>query len=718
MPPVASRCLPSPLLPSHSLLSFTNLLALITSVEAKCSHEQQAAATATGPSDPIVVELLKLRRSLSPPPPATQPHHAKLVNQYSAELKTTLEKIVAQEWTIDLETESRLLLLIAKVPTPEFPPKDVYPANTLSKVLIDNYSLLTELGQLFTPGTMRLGGQVTRFLVRLVYSLHCWEIYHLILILPEFDHFLTMLGFDVVTSSFGPVVRPPENYLVDRMQEGVQYPYPYPFYNYLYHRPNGAEVRAEKYARISIDPYVDLTVVDPPKRELDEETATPAPVPAPRRPGRPRKRPLVEPTPAPAAPEAGAPKRKKRGRKSKAELEQLAREAAAAREAAGEEPPPVATPTPTRTLSRLRASAPVLYAPATTPPPVTSLANTTPPPAAPASDEPSDSEDEKPEEGEISEEVARKKGGVLHQCHLTNPLTGQPCNKIFYGKNELLRHEEFVHATKKKIYKCIYCSLNGNRIQSYPRHDSLARHIRRKHGVTGKENKMAVEYAKENVEIIDPSLLAAPLGAQPLPHPQYMNADFTLKPSYAGFSSFSSKVRQPKEIVLPATNDAPQQSPPQGSPTQLTMVMSPTSFQALPPSHTKNRIVEIIELPPVKNENKGSPPAPTRPVLPALLLPQLPTFMPVYTKPGSPSGPQATPQLQQFVTMTPYQMAPQYQMIPGRPGVAMMPPQHMQHFMMLPPLQQLHFMGQQQQPQQPQQLPPQQHQQSPRERPQ
>ena len=70
-----------------------------------------------------------------------------------------------------------------------------------------------------------------------------------------------------------------------------------------------------------------------------------------------------------------------------------------------------------------------------------------------------------------------------------------------------MRHQEFVHATKKKIYKCIYCARIGAKVQSYPRHDSLARHIRRKHGITGKENKMAVNYAKENVEIIDPDQL-------------------------------------------------------------------------------------------------------------------------------------------------------------------------------------------------------------------
>lgn len=157
------------------------------------------------------------------------------------------------------------------------------------------------------------------------------------------------------------------------------------------------------------------------------------------------------------------------------------------------------------------------------------------------------SEHERVLEDDQSKKI-KPKSGVIHQCHLSDPQSGNPCLKIFYGKNELLRHQEFVHATKKKIYKCIYCSRCPNtKIQSYPRHDSLARHIRRKHGVTGKENKLAVNYAKENVEIIDErqgnmsGSLNDSIIQQPLPHPQYLNPDFTIKSSYAGFLSFSTR---------------------------------------------------------------------------------------------------------------------------------------------------------------------------------
>lgn len=57
---------------------------------------------------------------------------------------------------------------------------------------------------------------------------------------------------------------------------------------------------------------------------------------------------------------------------------------------------------------------------------------------------------------------------------------------------------------------------------------------------------MAVNYAKENVEVIDdPSKLprnqsAAQFG-KPLPRPQFLNSDFTIKSSYAGFLLFSTR---------------------------------------------------------------------------------------------------------------------------------------------------------------------------------
>lgn len=188
-------------------------------------------------------------------------------------------------------------------------------------------------------------------------------------------------------------------------------------------------------------------------------------------------------------------------------------------------------------------------------------------------------------EGLIDDPRRKNKSSVIHQCHLTDPTTLRRCLKIFYGKNELLRHQEFVHATKKKIYKCVYCAKSGSKVQSYPRHDSLARHIRRKHGVTGKENKMAVNYAKENVEVIDdPMELVSKMRSfnKPLPHPQFLNSDFTIKSGYAEFMLFNST------------------SNPNGNPGPL----------------SKNRILDVIELPAVDNESEAAnPPSYPRPLL-------------------------------------------------------------------------------------------------------
>lgn len=165
------------------------------------------------------------------------------------------------------------------------------------------------------------------------------------------------------------------------------------------------------------------------------------------------------------------------------------------------------------------------------------------------------SETSKPEkeEGEvISDESSLQykshDKGPTHQCKLLDPNSLEPCLKLFYGKNELLRHQEFVHATRKRIYKCVYCAKDSDKVQSYPRHDSLSRHIRRKHQVTGKENKLAVNYAKENVEIIDDSNLRnhgqlLDIATQPLPHPPFLNPDFTLRSNITGFLSFNTNER-------------------------------------------------------------------------------------------------------------------------------------------------------------------------------
>lgn len=95
-----------------------------------------------------------------------------------------------------------------------------------------------------------------------------------------------------------------------------------------------------------------------------------------------------------------------------------------------------------------------------------------------------------------------------HQCDLINPSTGQPCNKQFSRPYDLIRHQETIHATKKKIFRCVICEgrLNGGvgngKLKTFSRGDALSRHIKVKHGLLGKDALDLINEAKENVEYI------------------------------------------------------------------------------------------------------------------------------------------------------------------------------------------------------------------------
>ena len=95
-----------------------------------------------------------------------------------------------------------------------------------------------------------------------------------------------------------------------------------------------------------------------------------------------------------------------------------------------------------------------------------------------------------------------------HQCDLINPSTGQPCNKQFSRPYDLIRHQETIHATKKKIFRCVICEgrLNGGagngKLKTFSRGDALSRHIKVKHGLVGKDALDLINEAKENVEYI------------------------------------------------------------------------------------------------------------------------------------------------------------------------------------------------------------------------
>lgn len=144
------------------------------------------------------------------------------------------------------------------IPYPEkqelFP---TYPADYLSKILLDNYFALTRVSTSYF--NLSLSSVVTKYIVELIYQLNYWEVVHLAHMIPEIQDFLQLIGFEVVSTSFGPIVRPPENYLEDKMLQGLQYPFPYPFYNYSYHSFD-PDVGKRKMELVRITPYIDITL--------------------------------------------------------------------------------------------------------------------------------------------------------------------------------------------------------------------------------------------------------------------------------------------------------------------------------------------------------------------------------------------------------------------------------------------------------------------------
>lgn len=95
---------------------------------------------------------------------------------------------------------------------------------------------------------------------------------------------------------------------------------------------------------------------------------------------------------------------------------------------------------------------------------------------------------------------------VVHECQL--PSADEPdklCLRRFSRKYELIRHQETVHSKKKKLFKCFVCvKLNpgvGPRI--FTRHDTLAKHIRVNHKISGKEAKAEVAYSKKHAEVVE-----------------------------------------------------------------------------------------------------------------------------------------------------------------------------------------------------------------------
>lgn len=94
---------------------------------------------------------------------------------------------------------------------------------------------------------------------------------------------------------------------------------------------------------------------------------------------------------------------------------------------------------------------------------------------------------------------------VIHECHLPSAeKPGVPCLRRFSRKYELIRHQETVHSKRKKLFKCFVCVKQNPQMDPriFTRHDTLAKHIRVNHRISGKEAKAEVAYSKKHAEII------------------------------------------------------------------------------------------------------------------------------------------------------------------------------------------------------------------------
>lgn len=95
---------------------------------------------------------------------------------------------------------------------------------------------------------------------------------------------------------------------------------------------------------------------------------------------------------------------------------------------------------------------------------------------------------------------------VVHECQMPSPdEPDKMCLRRFSRKYELIRHQETVHSKKKKLFKCFVCVKQDPSIgpRIFTRHDTLAKHIRVNHRISGKEAKAEVAYSKKHAEIVE-----------------------------------------------------------------------------------------------------------------------------------------------------------------------------------------------------------------------
>ena len=108
--------------------------------------------------------------------------------------------------------------------------------------------------------------------------------------------------------------------------------------------------------------------------------------------------------------------------------------------------------------------------------------------------------------GTVSTKLLNYDPDVIHECQL--PLADYPeklCLRRFSRKYELIRHQETVHSKKKKLFKCFVCVRQNPAVgpRIFTRHDTLAKHIRVNHKISGKEAKAEVAYSKKHAEVVD-----------------------------------------------------------------------------------------------------------------------------------------------------------------------------------------------------------------------
>lgn len=95
---------------------------------------------------------------------------------------------------------------------------------------------------------------------------------------------------------------------------------------------------------------------------------------------------------------------------------------------------------------------------------------------------------------------------VVHECQLPAPdYPNITCLRRFSRKYELIRHQETVHSKKKRLFKCYVCIKQTPNVipRIFTRHDTLAKHIRVNHKISGREAKAEVQYSKKHAEIVE-----------------------------------------------------------------------------------------------------------------------------------------------------------------------------------------------------------------------